>query len=54
MAAEAEVRGALAQVQDPGLGRSIIDLGMVRDLKIPELTPVTVPPKTKIYEHQGA
>ena len=34
MATEAEVRSALAQVQDPELGRSIVDLGMVRDLKV--------------------
>ena len=34
MITEAEVRNALKQVQDPELGRSIVDLGMVRDLKV--------------------
>ena len=34
MATESEVRNALATVQDPELGQSIVDLGMVRDLKV--------------------
>lgn len=34
MATEAEVRNALAKVLDPELGKSIIELGMVRDLQI--------------------
>jgi metal-sulfur cluster biosynthetic enzyme len=34
MATEAEIRSALKQVQGPELGRSIIDLGMMRDLKV--------------------
>jgi ATP-binding protein involved in chromosome partitioning len=34
MATESEVRNALAQVQDPELGQSIVDLGMVRNLKV--------------------
>jgi Mrp family chromosome partitioning ATPase len=34
MATESEVRNALAKVQDPELGQSIVDLGMVRDLKV--------------------
>lgn len=44
MATEAEVRSALAQVQDPELGRSMVDLGMVRDLKV----------KNEKHESQGA
>jgi Mrp family chromosome partitioning ATPase len=34
MATESEVRNALAKVQDPELGQSIVDLGMVRDLQV--------------------
>lgn len=34
MATESDVRNALAKVLDPELGRSIIELGMVRDLRI--------------------
>jgi ATP-binding protein involved in chromosome partitioning len=34
MTLESKVRNALAQVQDPELGRSIVDLGMVRDLSV--------------------
>ena len=34
MVTETEVRRALAQVQDPELRRSIVDLGMVRDLQV--------------------
>ena len=34
MVTETEVRRALAQVQDPELRRSIVDLGMVRDLRV--------------------
>jgi len=34
MLTESEVRHALAQVQDPELRRSIVDLGMVRDLRV--------------------
>jgi Mrp family chromosome partitioning ATPase len=34
MIAETEVRRALAPVQDPELRRSIVDLGMVRDLRV--------------------
>jgi len=34
MITDVEVRNALKQVQDPELGRSIVDLGMVRDLKV--------------------
>ena len=38
MATEAEIRTALSSVQDPELRRSIVDLGMVRDLTIHEGT----------------
>ena len=56
MAIEAEVRSALAQVQDPELGRSIVDLGMVRDLKVEDgkvvftlaLTTLSCPLKDRI------
>jgi ATP-binding protein involved in chromosome partitioning len=34
MVTESEAKSALAQVQDPELGRDIVELGMVRDLKI--------------------
>jgi hypothetical protein len=34
MATESEARNALAKVQDPELGQSIVDLGMVRDLQV--------------------
>jgi Mrp family chromosome partitioning ATPase len=34
MATESEVRNALGKVQDPELAQSIVDLGMVRDLKV--------------------
>ncbi len=34
MATESEVRDALGKVQDPELGQSIVDLGMVRDLQV--------------------
>ncbi len=34
MIAETEVRRALAKVLDPELGRSIVDLGMVRDVQV--------------------
>jgi Mrp family chromosome partitioning ATPase len=34
MATESEVRSALGQVLDPELGQSIVDLSMVRDLKV--------------------
>ena len=34
MATESEVRNALGKVQDPELGQSIVDLGMVRDLQV--------------------
>jgi hypothetical protein len=34
MATESEIRNALAQVQDLELGRSIVDLEMVRDLRV--------------------
>lgn len=34
MVTETEVRRALAQVQEPELRRSIVDLGMVRDLRV--------------------
>jgi ATP-binding protein involved in chromosome partitioning len=36
MLKELEIRNALAQVQDPELGRSIVELEMVRDLRIAE------------------
>ncbi len=36
MITESDVRRALARVQDPELGRSIVDLGMVRDLQVVE------------------
>jgi ATP-binding protein involved in chromosome partitioning len=38
VATEAEIRTALSHVQDPELRRSIVDLGMVRDLAIHEGT----------------
>ncbi len=38
VATEAEIRTALSHVQDPELRRSIVDLGMVRDLTIHEGT----------------
>lgn len=34
MATESEVRDALSRVQDPELRKSIVDLGMIRDLQI--------------------
>jgi ATP-binding protein involved in chromosome partitioning len=34
MVTEAEVRSALARIQDPELRRSIVELGMVRDLRV--------------------
>jgi ATP-binding protein involved in chromosome partitioning len=34
MATEAEVKNALAQVQDPKLGQNIVDLGMVHDIHV--------------------
>jgi ATP-binding protein involved in chromosome partitioning len=34
MVTESEVRNALAQVQDPELGKNIVDLEMVRDLRV--------------------
>jgi ATP-binding protein involved in chromosome partitioning len=34
MATESDVRNALAKVQDPELNQSIVELGMVRDLRI--------------------
>ncbi len=36
MATEADFHSALKQAQDPELQRSIIDLGMVRDMKASE------------------
>jgi Mrp family chromosome partitioning ATPase len=34
MVTESEIRGALARVEDPELRRSIVDLGMVQDLRV--------------------
>ena len=34
MATESEIKNALAQVQDPELGQNIVDLKMVRDLRV--------------------
>jgi Mrp family chromosome partitioning ATPase len=58
MANEAEVRGALSRVMDPELHRSIVDLGMVRDIVVSEerasftlaLTTLACPMKERIVK----
>jgi Mrp family chromosome partitioning ATPase len=58
MANEREIRGALAGVMDPELGRSIVDLDMVRDLSIEDgrvsftlaLTTLACPLKERIED----
>jgi Mrp family chromosome partitioning ATPase len=58
MATESEVRNALGQVMDPELGQSIVDLNMVRDLKIADwkvsftlaLTNLSCPFKDRIVD----
>lgn len=58
MATQSEVRTALTQVQDPAFGRSIVELGMVRDLQVTDskaaftlaLTTLSCPYKNRMLE----
>jgi ATP-binding protein involved in chromosome partitioning len=59
MVTELQVRDALAQVQDPELGQSIVDLGMVRDVRVTDgkvaftlaLTSLSCPFKDRIVHN---